>query len=157
MQPAGLNKTEAKVWEWLLESEGYDESEITRDNHRQIPDFTVGGEPYEVQRPYSNIKLLVTERQAAEYDRIDPVIVVMHEDDDEPRETFRWSEREDANYYAHVYSQGRRISCTVDKETKRRWDQMKAAINPDLDDGEVIEYILDIYDSHPSFFIDEYR
>lgn len=149
MRPPNLNKTENAAWEWLVNEKGYCPDEIQRDGPNQSPDFICPDEKYEAKRPSTKGKYLVTERQKEAFDTLDPTILIFHEDDDEPRATFRWSDRGDTYWTCHTYQQ-RQIRIHVNDETKRRWEALLARIGTEGGEEAALEQLLAYFEEDAS-------
>lgn len=159
MPPANLNQTEQRAWEWLVEEKGYDPDEIVRDSPQQSPDFICPDESYEVKRPSSKYKFVVSERQSRIFEEQDPLIVVMHERDDEPQEVFRWSENSNARYSPHTYQNVVQVSVRCSDETYREWNNMMRELSPFEGENkeDAILRILEAYEKEPTLFRPNYR
>lgn len=141
--PPNMNTTEQMAWEWLMDEIGYPESAIEWQGEREIPDFVCGDEAYEAKRPTAPGKLLVTEKQKRRLDDVDPMVIVVHEDEDAPRDFFRWSERNDNGYVAQTYGGADYIRIECSKESKNEILSLFARIDADADYEDVLLRIAD--------------
>lgn len=136
--PPNLNETEHKAWEWLVNEIGYDETDIRRSSADQTPDFDCPDESYEVKRPTAPGKFVVSARQKQKLDAADPKIIVFHEEEDDPRAFFQWSDRRDEGYVAQVYgaTETLRLKCT--KEAKNEIMSLFSRIDADASRQDVL-------------------
>jgi len=118
--PTELTQTEQRAWDWLLSEKEYSEQDITREGTTQTPDFILPDESYEVKRVYERSdgppKILTTDTQIERLEESDPLILVFHEDEEQPRMVFRWSERGGQPVDVAVQQVSNQITVTIPDE-----------------------------------------
>lgn len=149
--PPNLNQTEYLAWEWLTGEKDYGAGDIQRDSPQQSPDFICPDESYEVKRIYPADTLVFTENQVSSFQADDPLIVVMSEDNPEPLDTFRWSEREGTDYnirgpYRDT-AKLERITIHCPPELKADWEHFKT-LNAE-DNPDALRKLLRLADENP--------
>jgi len=100
-----MNQSERAAYEHLQEKLGYKESDITRKNAKQNPDFICPDKAYEVKRLYGNT-ITVYKNQVEDIEEHKTEILVV--DDSEVVESFLWENREGTSVNVNIHEQNQK-------------------------------------------------